>query len=360
MSNNPYSEAFPHRALIAAILFLVAFALMPAFARGAEFEKNIMTGGSKGTYIQIGRDIGGLVGECGQTLNVQESAGSLENLVAVKNRLFTQFGIVQSDVLEYVRTYSASDAELRRALFGVRIMFPLYNEEIHVLARRDIARLQDLSGKKVAIGKADSGTWLTASLVLDILRVNDAERLAVASDAALPMLLSGEIDALFYVAGAPTKLFVDPSIDGARFHLLDITDAPLLATYTESEIAGGTYPFQPEPVAGIAVKAVLMTYDYDPAKSPYHKDSCRAAGDIANLVLANMDHLRETGHPKWKDVDLAALPPGWKVGDCVKAGMAKDYKPLCNRTVERTAAAAENAVPVDQEYLRLLRQRLEQ
>ena len=103
-----------------------------------------------------------------------------------------------------------------------------------------------------------------------------------------------------------------------------------------------------------------MTYDYDPAKSDYHKDSCRATSDIANLILTHMDELRETGHPKWKEVDLTALPPGWKVGDCVKAGMAKDYKPLCKAPVARTAAAAENAVPVDQEYLRLLRQRLDQ
>jgi hypothetical protein len=38
--------------------------------------------------------------------------------------------------------------------------------------------------------------------------------------------------------------------------------------------------------------------------------------------------------------------------------MAKGYKPAC-KAVARTAAA-QTAVPVDEEYLRLLRQRLEQ
>lgn len=355
--------------------FAIAFAalglaVMPAAAQkavekpaqkvaraAAPIERNIMTGGPKGTYIQIGRDLAAIAGECGQELQVRESAGSLENLVAVKNRLFTQFGIVQSDVLEYVRTYSEVDADLRRALWGVRIMFPLYDEEIHVLARRDIASLKDLAGRKVAIGAKDSGTFLTAALVLDILRVSGAERLAISSGDALPKLLKGEIDALFYVAGAPAALFADKSIDGAQFHLLDIKDAPLLATYAPSEIEGGAYPFQPDPVSTIAVKAVLMTYDYQTAKSDYHRDNCRAAADLSSLMLANLDRLRDSGHPKWKEIDLAAVPPGWKVSDCVKAGMARDYKPLCSPRAERTAAATAKS-GADAEYLQLLKQRL--
>lgn len=77
-----------------------------------EFEKNILTGGPTGTYIQIGRDISNLVDQCGQTLNVVESAGSLENFLGVRQRRATQFGIVQSDVLEYLKTYSASDQNI--------------------------------------------------------------------------------------------------------------------------------------------------------------------------------------------------------------------------------------------------------
>ncbi len=72
-------------------------------AAGQEFEKNILTGGPTGTYIQFGRDIGRVAEECGMTLNVRESAGSLENFLGVRQRPFTQFGIVQSDVLEYLQ-----------------------------------------------------------------------------------------------------------------------------------------------------------------------------------------------------------------------------------------------------------------
>lgn len=334
------------------ILAVAAVMLVAGASHSAEFERNIMTGGPTGTYIRIGKDIAALGGECGLTLNVIESAGSLENFVGVRNRRNTQFGIVQSDLLEYLKTFEANDPEVQDAVRGVRIMFPLYNEEVHVLARTGIASLKDLEGKKIAIGVKDSGTFLTASLILDILQVEAAERLPFNPDQALPKLQAGEIDAFFYVAGAPASLFTNAEMDPAQFHLLPITEAPLLATYIKAGIPAGTYGFQTEPVDVVAVKAVLMTYDYDPSKNAYHRQSCTTVSDFSSLVLNGMDKLRETGHPKWQSVDLSALPPGWQVGSCVKAGMALDYAPACTKAQEPAPADS------NEEYLNLLKQRL--
>jgi len=95
-----------------------------------------------------------------------------------------------------------------------------------------------------------------------------------------------------------------------------------------------------------------MTYDYDPGKNAYHRDSCTTVSDFSSLVLNGMKQLRETGHPKWKTVDLSALPPGWQVGSCVKAGMALDYAPKCTKASEPAPADS------NEEYLNLLKQRL--
>lgn len=336
----------------------LAFALLVTFclpAGSAELEKNIMTGGPSGTYIKIGRDIAALGKACGQTLNVVESAGSLENFIGVRNRRNTQFGIVQNDVLEYLKTFEANDADIQQAVRGVRIMFPLYNEEVHVLARTEVRSMADLAGKKVAIGVKDSGTYLTASLMLDILQVKDIEKIEVNPDKALPQLQSGEIDAFFYVAGAPASLFQGDAIDGTKFHLVPITDAPLLATYIPAKIEAGLYPFQKESVDVVAVKAVLMTYDYDKARNAYHRDSCKAVADFSNYIISNLDKLQATGHPKWKTVDLTALPPGWKVGVCVKEGLAADYKPTCAAPL---ATPASDDPGENDDYLKLLKERL--
>ncbi len=337
------------------LLMAIMLVLLPVFALAQEFEKNIMTGGPSGTYIQIGNDLAGLERQCGLTLNVLESAGSLENFVGVRKRPNTQFGIVQSDVLDYFKTFQGNDRELQSAIFGVRIMFPLYNEEVHILAARDITSLGDLNGRKVAIGKTASGTFLTASLIMDIMQLDKVERVAVGAGDALAKLIAGEIDAMFYVAGAPTKLFANPDIDGAQFHLLSVNEPLLNASYVSSTIAAGTNPFQTEEVGAIAVKAVMMTYDYNVKTNRYQKESCKSVSDLSYLLLSNLDRLKTEGHPKWKNVDLTDLPPGWRVGDCVKKGMAVNYKLQCRSPLVTTLRKKTTA---NDEYLNLLKKRL--
>ena len=183
-----------------------------------------------------------MAAECGVTLGVRESAGSVENMQAVRDRPATQLGIVQSDVLEYYRTFAADDPDLRRPARGVRVAFPLYDEEVHVLARRDIATLADLAGRKVATGVADGGTKVTADLILDLAQVEPAERLSLAPEAALEALLAGEIDALFYVVGAPAALFDTERIDPAAIHLVPLTGPELTAAYTPAEMLPGLTP----------------------------------------------------------------------------------------------------------------------
>lgn len=305
--------------------------MMMAFgtAQAQQLERNILTGGPSGTYIKFGRDIAGLAAACGITLNVRESAGSLENFLGVRNRPQTQFGIVQSDVLEYMKTYAADDPAIARALTGVRIAFPLYNEEVHILARKDIPDLAGLAGKRVAIGVQDSGTFLTASLILDLAKVQPAERVMIGPNESLTELLAGRIDAFFYVAGAPAELFNSTQIDANAYHLLPISDPVLKTVYVPAQIAGGTYPFQADPVDVVAVKAVLMTYEYDTRRNAYHRASCNAVAEVSHLILTQIDELKASGHPKWKSVELNAIPPGWDIGACVNAGLAPDFQMQC-------------------------------
>lgn len=322
---------------------LAIVALLTTGAAAQEFGKTIMTGEPTGTYIEFGRDIAAIAEDCGLTLQVQESAGSLENFLAVRSRRFTQFGIVQSDVLEYLRTYAAEDPDIARAVAGVRIAFPLYDEEVHLLARRDISGLEDLEGRRVAVGLRDSGTFLTASLALDLAGVT-AERVEIAPAASLERLLAGEIDALFYVAGAPTALFEDPAIDGEAFHLVPLTDEVLRAVYQPATIPAGTYPFQSGAVDAVAVKAVLMTFAYDPRRDAYHRESCRAVTDISHLILTRFSELQENGHPKWRQVDLNDIPPGWDVGGCVNAGLEPEYRLECRNPETALPESRANAI----------------
>ncbi|SNT75751.1 TAXI family TRAP transporter solute-binding subunit [Paracoccus seriniphilus] len=313
-----------HLAVVAGLVGLPVIS-----AHGQEPQISIMTGSPTGTYIQFGRDMQRLMAQCGHEVDVVESAGSLENFLGVRQRPNTQFGIVQNDVLEYMQTFAAQDPDIARTIKGVRIAFPLYEEEVHILAKKDIADFGDLAGRRVAIGAENSGTFLTASLMLSLAGLEPAERLPLAPKDALPRLLTGQIDAFFYVAGAPASLYLGSGIDGGRFHLLPITDDTLRNVYTPSTLAAGTYPFQTDPVDLVAVKAVLMTYDYDANRNAYHRQSCNAVSDMSALISTNLDSLKQYGHPKWQDVDLGAIPPGWDVGSCVTRGTSADYEMNC-------------------------------
>ena len=356
----------PHRPALRALGRLLLLAVSIAgwsgqASQAQEYQRTIMGGPGTGTYIKVARDIGDLAASCGLDVEVLESEGGFENFLAVRKRRFTQFGMTQSDILEYVRTYAAEDAAIQSAAFGMRIALPLYNEEVQILARRDVEDLDGLEGRRVGVGSEGSGTFLTASLMLGLTGVEPSERVSAPFEEMLPALLSGDLDAFFFVAGAPTALLEAPEIDGEAFHLLPISDPTLQAVYQPATIPAGTYAYQDEAVETVAVKAVLMTFDYDPERNAYHRDACAAVSDIAHLAVTRLDELRESGHPKWRDVDLTDIPPGWEVGDCVTRGLQPDYMFTC-RAPEPAAAAASTPAAggeiVDTEANRAYRQQI--
>ena len=308
---------------------------------GQNFDWNIVTGGASGTYIQIGRDIAKIAKEkYGLHLNVNKSDGSLENIVAVRERRHTQFGIVQSDVLDFLQTFRSTDAEIRSIIGSTRIVFPLYNEEIHILAAADIMKLEDLNGKRIGVGKNESGTHLTASFVLSTAGIDAAEKRLIGTKDALGELRAGRLDAFFYVVGAPAKLFASEVSSEDGFRLLPITDSKLASYYVSTSIPAGTYSWLKEDVPVIAVKAVLMTYEYQTMRNVYHRKSCNAVASISHIIKRELEYLQKpgNGHRKWQTVELDAIPAGWKRGECVKKGLSSNYRlPIKKQWISRNS-----------------------
>ncbi|MGI2032000.1 TAXI family TRAP transporter solute-binding subunit [Rhizobium panacihumi] len=325
--------------------------LLPGFARAQEADRNIMASMEGGSQTMIARDIAELGNKCGLPLNVVDSHGSLENFFGVRNRHNTQFGIVDSDILNYLSAYRGSNDDVRQAIQGMRIMLPLYDAEVHVVARAGINSLQDLRGKRLGVGQKDGTAYLTSQLILDILRIQVAERVAGSADEMIELLRQGEIDALLKVGNAPMPMFTDGRLDNS-FHMVPITDDVLHASYKAVTLPAGTYSFQREPIRTIASKTLLMTYEYGSEKNAYYKNSCKAVADFTNLIVGNLDELRRVGHhPKWKTLNLTEIPKGWEVGACVRKGLEPTYEVTC-------AQQANNAD--NQQYLDLLQQRLRQ
>src|SRR5919198_1882192 len=190
------------------LLWIAVVASLCAPVHALAADLGIITGSEKGTYYQFGLNLQALGKANGLNLSVYPSKGSVENINAVYQRPGVQVGIVQSDVLAFVARVQ-TDPTLQRIAKKIKMVFPLYNEEIHLVARNGVASFDDLAGKRVAIGREGSGTYLTARLLFKVSEVTAAEMVAIDTDEALAELKAGRIDAMFFVAGYPVRLLTE-------------------------------------------------------------------------------------------------------------------------------------------------------
>src|SRR3954464_12712519 len=165
----------------------------------------ILTGSPGSTGTRIGQDISDLARHFGVTLKVVLSQGGSANIEALALRPDARLGIVPSDTLDFLATFQ-SDPELWRRAERLQVVGPLHAEEVHVLARPEIATLADLRGKRVAVGAPDSGTLVTATLLLGTAGIPPAEEAQLEDAEALAALREGKIDAMILVAGQPAPL----------------------------------------------------------------------------------------------------------------------------------------------------------
>ncbi len=307
--------------LLGIALALLVFTFTSSVSDGQEM--GIITGNKRGTYYQFGLNLAQLVKSRGIKLNVFDSAGSVQNVLAVYKAPGTQLGIVQSDVLAFIAKIQ-TDPFMKKVANRTRLVFPLYNEEIHLLAQPDIKDFDDLAGKTVAVGEEGSGTYLTSRILLEVADVKPRDIVPIGTDQALEQLKQGRIDAMFYVAGLPVKLFSEAVKPEDKLVLVPITNKSIQDFYTAVQIPGKTYSWQDEEINTVAVKAVLIAYDFRGV-------TCDHVGKLAKSLHDNLEWLRTNGHPKWKSVDLDAMVKGWEQYDCV----AKAIHPSQRLTSEK-------------------------
>ena len=210
-------------------------------------DMGIITGSKKGTYYQFGLNLAELVKSRGIKLRVDDSAGSVQNVFAVYKSPGTQLGIVQSDVLAFVAKIE-TDPVLKRIASKTKMVFPLYNEEVHLLAHKDITDFDDLADRTVAIGAEGSGIYLTARLLFESSDVKPREMLPIGPVEALALLKQGKIDAMFYVAGYPVKLFTEDVAAADGLALVPITNKSILEFYPSAQIPANTYSWQDQAI----------------------------------------------------------------------------------------------------------------
>jgi len=199
--------------LLAGFLFTYQF-VEPAPPR----EITIATGGASGAYYAFANRYRDVLASQGITLNVLQSAGSLENIslleTAQADAAFVQGGTGNA----------AQNPDL--VSLGSLYFEPLWVFVRADLADLDVTKLSDLSGLKIAAGAEGSGTWAVAKQLLDANNVpsdtRDVQRLSSAD--AAHALMSGTLDAAFFVT-SPTSPLVREMLQQPTLKLLNFDRA---------------------------------------------------------------------------------------------------------------------------------------
>lgn len=230
------------------------------------------------------------------------AASNMDDLLYLRG---VDIAVTQSDVFDYFRTQRKTPNLENRVNYIIRL--PV--SEVHVLARTDIRRIEDLRGKKVSFGPAGSASSLTGTIVFQRLGVQ-VEQVLVDNPTGLQKIRSGEIAAMVRVIGRPIDFFSKIPKE-AGLHLVPIPFSKTFADYyTLGELTSKEYPsLVPEggTTDTLAVPAVLAVFNW-----PKGHDRYRRVQRFTESLFTKWDKFRQPPrHPKWRDVNLAATVPGW-------------------------------------------------
>ncbi|MFN4324943.1 MAG: TAXI family TRAP transporter solute-binding subunit [Azonexus sp.] len=175
----------------------IGFAVAYQFVQPAPPKRIVITtGGESGAYYQFAQRYAAILARDGITLEVKSSAGSLENLARLKADE-AQVGFVQGGVMPPREDPDAEDDS------GLLSLGSLFYEPVWVFYRgeRELTRLTDLRGKRIAIGQEGSGVRQLAQQLLAASEIEAGEHLVPLSGlTAAEALQQGRIDAAFIIA----------------------------------------------------------------------------------------------------------------------------------------------------------------
>ncbi len=282
---------------VAAVLAAALFTAGP-FAAGAA-EIVIGTGSPSGVYYQVGKAICRLVNAHSQPNGVTcrsiSTAGSISNLENIR-RGNLQLGVAQSDWQFHAFrgtgpfAQAGSDSKLR-ALFSV------HGEPFTVVARRDsgILTFDDLKGMRVNVGNPGSGQRATMETVM-AAKGWDMSVFALANDLPASQqslaLCHDRVQAMVYTVGHPNASVAQAAgLCDARIIEVSGPDIDKLVAenpyYAYTEVPGGIYPGNPEPVVTFGVKATVV------ASSELDQETVYT---VVKAVFDNLNDLRKM-HP---------------------------------------------------------------
>ncbi len=269
----------------------------------------LYTGGTSGVYYPLGSKYAELLDKAGIKAKAVTSGASVSNAKAIGNG-DAQAAIMQNDVAYYA--YNGLYMFQGKAIKKLRGVAALYPETVQFVVKADsnIKTLQDLKGKKVAIGAPGSGTAVAAEQILKAAGVWDSiQKVNQKFSEAAQALKLGQIDAAVIVSGAPTPAITQIAVT-TPVRVIPIPDDILnklksegYIFYVRQNLPKDTYKGMTEDTPTVAVKAILVASADLPDSVVYN---------MAKVLFDNVDQLRAV-HQKARFISLNTALDGMSI-----------------------------------------------
>ena len=253
------------------------------------------SGAVGGTYEKIALSLNSLE-NTGLKINNITTNGSYDNIKQVLEKK-ADIGIVQMDILlDIYKKNPKIEQELK-------ILLPLYKEELQIITKEKMTSLKQLSGKKIAIGPEFSGISGTSKILIENSQLN-VESIFQDSKSSLRDLLEDKLQAVFLVSGVPTDLLLNYDLSGGqKFFLMNLDQATKDMFinsgyhYKPAEISKGKYTWLDYDVYSISViSTMVVRVDMD-----YKK-----VEKILVTIFDNKTNLTKV-HYKWNELNLPQM-----------------------------------------------------
>lgn len=278
-------------------------ALLATTGAFAQTQLKVATGGPSGTYHAMFTQFQQICKNEIMQIEVP-SAGSVDNMDKLLGNEVNA-AIVQTDVL----FFRARNEDLG----GVKTLFALYPEEIHVITPAvspikiggyagigskplQLASVSDLAGQRVA---AWGGSIVTAQVIRLQSEINFQVAEVADFKAAKAMLDDGQVAAILMVGGQPMS---DVKALTNAYKLLPFSEAvmgKLKSVYVPAKLNYSGMGQGGSGIPSIATESLFVTRSY---KTPKYVE---ALGSLRACFQANLPELQETTgmHKKWQAVN---------------------------------------------------------
>jgi len=302
-------------ALRLACAFLLGIAVSPAFAddsiESAKIARlnsgliSVVTDAVDSQSLNYAADLAAVLDdEDGLRILPVVGRGPVETVSDVLYLKGVDAGIVPSDIFAYMKAHGILDDVDQKLAYVAK----LGGAQLHIIARKDIASLADLKGKRVNAGNVTEPRYITASMVFGTLGV---AVIGVGGDerAALKQLKDGSADAIVILAQQPSSLVEEIAREG-RFHLLPVPLANGLENiYAPAMLSAASYAgLASGGVETVSVSSLFAVFDWRKGSERYYK-----LRKLANALYSRIGDLQSgERRAQWAEVNFASEVPGWK------------------------------------------------